>query len=237
MISLLRYETPPGPCGYLPDRTWRYEHEVVAAMTPTEYEERLRNGWRHFGHLLFRPNCPACTACRSLRVDVARFRSNRSQRRNRTLNEATVRLTIGRPALTREKLDLYDRYHAYQSAAKGWPDHGLKDPADFRDSFATNPVPVEEWRYTLAGRLVGVGYVDRLPAALSAVYFFYDPVERHRGLGTWNVLSIIHRAAEGGLPHVYLGYHVAGAASLEYKANFAPNEALGPGGAWQSFRD
>jgi arginyl-tRNA--protein-N-Asp/Glu arginylyltransferase len=235
MISLFHYETPPGPCSYLPGRTWRYEHEVVAAMSPAEYEERLRQGWRHFGHLLFRPNCPTCTACRSLRVDVARFRANRSQRRNRVLNEGVVRVAIGRPAITREKIDLYDRYHAYQSEAKGWPDYGPKDPADYRDSFANNPFPIEEWRYTHAGRLVGVGYVDRLPAGLSAVYFFSDPDERHRGLGTWNVLSTIERAAALGLPHVYLGYHVAGSASLEYKAYFGPNEALDADGVWRVF--
>jgi arginine-tRNA-protein transferase len=206
-------------------------------MTPAEYEERLRQGWRHFGHLLFRPNCPTCTACRSLRVDVARFRPNRSQRRNRALNEATVRLDLGRPVLTQERLELYDRYHAYQSAAKGWPDHGPKDAADYRESFANNPVPVEEWRYTRNGRLIGVGYVDRLPNSLSAIYFYYDPAERNRGLGTWNVLSTIERAAALGLPHVYLGYHVAGSASLEYKANFAPNDVRDADGAWQSFRD
>lgn len=237
MITLLRYETPPGPCGYLPDRAWRYEHEVVAAMTPAEYGERLRQGWRHFGHLLFRPKCPSCAACRSLRVDVARFRPSRSQRRNRTLNQGVVQLTIGRPTLTRDNLDLYDRYHAYQSAAKGWPDHGPKDAADYRESFANNPVPVEEWRYTLDNRLVGVGYVDRLPAGLSAIYFFHDPAERHRGLGTWNVLSTMERAAALSLPHVYLGYHVAGAGSLEYKANFAPNEVLDTNGVWRVFRE
>src|SRR6516162_7907944 len=100
MLSLVRYETPPGPCGYLPGETWRFEHEFVAAMTPAEYEERLRQGWRRFGHLLFRPACPSCTACRSIRVDVARFRPNRSQRRNRKQNETVIRLVIGPPILT-----------------------------------------------------------------------------------------------------------------------------------------
>jgi len=232
MISLFQYETPPGPCGYLDGQTWRYQHEVVAALTPAEYQERLEGGWRRFGHLLFRPACPACAACRSLRVDVARFRPNRSQRRNRRLNEGAVVLTIGRPALTREKLDLYDRYHAHQTAAKGWPDHGPKDAASYRDSFVDNPLPVEEWRYTLAGRLVGVGYVDRVPAGLSAIYLYYDPAERDRGLGTWNVLSVIDRAAGLGLPHVYLGYHVAGSESLDYKASFVPNQTRGPDGGW-----
>jgi arginine-tRNA-protein transferase len=233
MISLLHYETPPGPCGYLAGQTWRFEHEFVGTLSPAEYEERLRQGWRRFGHLLFRPVCQTCTACQSLRVDVARFRPNRSQRRNRRLNEGAIQLTLGAPTVTRQKLELYDRFHAYQTVAKGWPDHGPKDVAGYRDSFIANPIPVEEWRYTLGGRLVGVGYVDRLPAGLSAIYFFYDPAERDRGLGTWNVLNIIDRAAAAGLPHVYLGYHVAGAASLEYKANFAPNEALGPDRVWR----
>jgi arginine-tRNA-protein transferase len=237
MISLVRYETPLGSCGYLPDQTWRYDHELVATLTPDEYMDRLRQGWRHFGHLLFRPRCPACTACRSLRVDVAQFRPNRSQGRNQKLNEGAVQLAIGRPTLTREKLDLYDRFHAHQTVAKGWPGHEPKDPAEYRDTFVRNPFPVEEWRYTLAGRLVGVGYVDRLPGGLSLIYYVYDPAERNRGLGTWNVLSAISQAAESGLPYVYLGYFVADAPSLAYKANFAPNETLGADGVWRRFRD
>jgi arginine-tRNA-protein transferase len=235
MISLFHYETPPGPCGYLPGQTWQYENEVVAALSPAELDERLRQGWRRFGHLLFRPRCPACTACQSLRVEVGRFRPNRSQRRNRHANEGVVQIEIGRPNLTREKLDLYDRYHAHQSAAKGWPDHGPKDASAYRESFVNNPVLVEEWRYSVDGRLVGVGYVDVVPSGLSAIYFFYDPQERDRGLGTWNVLSVIDRAARRGLPYVYLGYHVAGAASLEYKANFVPNEARDADGTWRQF--
>jgi leucyl-tRNA---protein transferase len=234
MLSLVRYETPPGPCGYLAGQSWRFEHEFVAALSPAEYQERLEQGWRRFGHLLFRPVCQACTACRSLRVDVPRFRPNRSQRRNRKMNEGDVRLVVGVPQISRQKLDLYDRYHAFQTATKGWPDHGPKDAAGYRDSFTANPIPVEEWRYSLSGRLVGVGYVDRLPAGLSAIYFFHDPGERDRGLGTWNVLNVIDRAAALGLPHVYLGYHVAGSASLEYKANFAPYETLEPDGTWRA---
>ncbi len=233
MESLFRYVTPPGPCGYLPDQTWRFEHEIVGALSPAEYLDRLRRGWRRFGHLLFRPVCAHCTACRSLRVDVARFRPNRSQRRNRRLNERAVRLTAGHPSVTRAKLELYDRYHAYQTDAKGWPAHAPKDAGEYRDAFIDNPIPVEEWSYTLDGRLVGVGYVDRLPGGLSAIYFYYDPAERHRGLGTWNVQCAIDRAAALGLPHVYLGYYVPGSASLAYKASFAPNEVLGPDGRWR----
>ena len=76
-----------------------------------------------------------------------------------------------------------------------------------------------------------------MPEGLSAIYFFYDPAERKRSLGTFNVLSILRHAAEIGLPHVYLGFHVGGCRSLEYKARFRPNEVHTGNGAWVPFLD
>jgi len=254
MELLFRYETPPGPCEYLAGQTWRYEHVIAARLSAAEYQERLHQGWRRFGHLLFRPRCPNCTACRSLRVDVARFRPSRSQRRNRKLNEGSVRLSIGPPAVTRAKLDLYDRYHAHQAEARGWPQHPARDAATYIDSFVHNPFPIEEWCYYVGDRLVGVGYVDHLPGApsderraskaqrstlpeggLSAIYFFYDPDERHRSLGTWNVLRLIEEAGRRRLPYVYLGYYVAGCPSMAYKTRFTPNQVRGKDGVWRDF--
>ncbi len=40
------------------------------------------------------------------------------------------------------------------------------------------------------------------------------------------MLSLVEEAREAGLPHVYLGYRVAGCASLRYKATFRPHELL-----------
>ena len=68
---------------------------------------------------------------------------------------------------------------------------------------------------------------------MSAIYFFYDPDDRHRSLGTFNVLSVIEQARQRGLSQVYLGYYVEGCRSLEYKARFGPSEILGPDGTWK----
>jgi arginine-tRNA-protein transferase len=92
--------------------------------------------------------------------------------------------------------------------------------------FLRNPWDTEEWTYYLGERLMAVGYVDVLSEGLSAIYFFWDPGERHRSLGTFNILSLIASARHRGLPHVYLGYYVEGCRSLEYKARFRPNEML-----------
>ena len=107
MESLFRYVACPTPCGYLPDRLWSLEYEYVRAMTPAEYLQRMLEGWRRFGTMLFRPACPTCTACRSLRVYADDFRPDRSQRRARKANEGVLELRIGRPSVSRAKLAAY----------------------------------------------------------------------------------------------------------------------------------
>jgi arginine-tRNA-protein transferase len=216
----------------LPDETWRLEYELVHEMTPGEYLERMAQGWRRFGCSTFRPRCPACSKCRSLRVKVADFRPNRSQRRVRKANVGVIRLRIGTPSVTRAKLDLYDRYHAFQADAKGWPQHPARDASSYAHSFVQNPFPTQEWCYYHGTTLVGVGYVDDLPGAMSAIYFYYDPEERNRSLGIWNVLSLIEHAAARRVPYVYLGYFVEGCSSMEYKTCFVPNQLLGADGEW-----
>jgi arginine-tRNA-protein transferase len=197
----------------------------------------MKRGWRKFGYALFRPECSGCQSCLPLRVDVARFAPSRSMKRVAKRNDEVVSLHIGRPCVSDEKLALYDAFHSFQSDFKGWPERGPESASDYADSFVDNPFDTEEWCYTLGDRLIGVGYVDVVPDGLSLIYFFYDPAERDRSLGTWNVLCGLAEAARRRVPHLYLGYFVEGCRSLEYKARFTPNEALDwASGKWVPFR-
>ncbi len=251
MEPLFRHVAPPTRCGYLPQQRWSLEYEYVAEMTPAEYLARMLDNWRRFGHMLFHPACPTCRACRSLRVVVPQFRPDRSQKRCRLANEGAIELRIGKPSVSRTKLALYDRYHAFQADRKGWPDHPPRDASSYAESFVHHPFPVEEWCYYLDGQLIGVGYVDVLTDApdpptagtsvspvggFSAIYFFYDPRQRQRSLGTWNVLCLIEEAAKRRLPYVYLGYYVEGCGSMSYKARFVPNQLRDADGVWRDFR-
>lgn len=235
MHSLVTFTTPPYSCSYLPHETASLRYEIVERLTAVEYQVRLMKGWRRFGFSLFRPKCPSCRNCLSMRVPVDEFRPNRSQRRAWALNESEVRLEIGEPAVSREKLDLYDRFHATQTDRIGWPAHAPKDPDEYIESFVENPYDTEEWSYYIIDRLVGVGYVDRLPLGLSAIYFYHEPEFSRRSLGTFNVLAMMREARTANLPHVYLGYYVEGCRSLEYKGRFRPNEVLQPDGTWRAF--
>lgn len=242
MHSLYRYTAPPSTCGYLPQQRWRLEYEYVSDLSADEYLALMQENWRRFGHMLFRPNCSRCRMCKAIRVRVAEFCPTRSQRRARKHNQGAIELRIGSPTVTRGKLDLYDRYHAFQTDFKDWPRHARRDAESYTDSFVNHPFEVEEWCYYLEGRLIGVGYVDVLPgeprnlAGLSAIYFYYEPDERDRSPGTWNVLCLIEEAARRGMPYVYLGYHVEGCRSMEYKATFVPNERREEDGVWRVYR-
>lgn len=235
MESVFRFITPDYACTYLPDQFAKMEYDIVRDMTAAEYAERMKQGWRRFGYSMFHPVCVKCRACQSLRVPVESFRPNRSQKRALKAN-LDLELRIGRPSVTDRKLSLYDRFHEFQADFKGWPDHGPKDRQSYRESFVEHPFRTEEWTYWLGDDLIGCGYVDALPVGLSAIYFFYEPEQRDRSLGTFNVLKVLEEASRRGLPHVYLGYFVVGCRSLEYKANFEPNEVLGLGGEWVKFR-
>lgn len=236
MQSLFRFVAEPTRCGYLSDRCWSLEYDYVAQLTRAEYLRLMLAGWRRFGRMLFRPACRGCQACQALRVQAPRFTPDRSQRRCRQLNAGAIELRIGEPAVSRDKLALYDRYHAHQAETRGWPEHPPRDASRYAESFVEQPFAVEEWCYYLDGRLLGVGYVDCLPGpegGLSAIYFYYDPEQRQRAPGTWNILCLIEQAAQRGLPFVYLGYFVEGCPSMTYKQRFHPHQLRGPDGAWR----
>ncbi len=225
----------PSRCSYLPGRDARLEYQFAIEIDAAEYSDRMLRGWRHFGRALFRPRCRGCDACQSIRIDVARFRPDRSQRRAWKANHGDLRVEVADPAAGPEQLDLYRRYHEHQAEAKQWPARRDEGADHYFEAFVDNPFPVQEWRYRLGDALVGVGYVDPLPVGPSAITFIHDPAHRDRSLGTFNVLALVDHARALGQAHVYLGYYVADCPSLAYKARFGPNQVLGPDGEWRDF--
>jgi leucyl-tRNA---protein transferase len=194
------------------------------------YHRFMDAGFRRSGKLVYQPVCRGCRACMSLRVPVGTFAPSKSQRRCWRKNQDLL-VTSGQPEPTDEKYELYRRY---ASDWHGKPD-GEEDWETFESFLYDSPVETTEYCYRdAAGRLVAVGICDVCPQSLSSVYFYHEPDEHRRGLGTFGGLYEIESARTLGIPHYYLGYWVSGCGAMQYKANFRPCEVLHPDGVWRA---
>ena len=217
---------PPFPCPYLPDRMARHLTVLPTPMFGGIYHALMDLNFRRLGPVFYRTRCDGCDACRMLRVPVGEFSPSRAQRRCRARN-AELEVAVGAPSITAEKLALYRRY--LEARHDGQMDGSL---AELQTLGAASPVRTLEIEYRLSGRLVAVGVADVEPAAMSAVYCYFDPDEGRRSLGRFNVLWMIDECRRRGLPWLYLGYWVALSPKMSYKAEYRPCEVLTTEGRW-----
>lgn len=218
------------PCHYLPGRTARNRAVFISRMPPSLYHQFMDAGFRRSGKVLYQPVCPACRQCVPIRVRVADFVPSKSQRRCRRKN-ADLSISIHPPLPSDEKFDLYQRY------LTGWHRAPADDRAAFESFLYESPIDSVEFEYRdPAGRLLAVGICDRCPQSLSSVYFFYDPNEFRRGLGTFGALCEIQLAAEQSIAYYYLGYWVRGCRTMDYKSTYRPSQLLHPDGVWRDFQ-
>jgi arginine-tRNA-protein transferase len=158
---------------------------------------------------------------------VADFAASRSQRRAGRRN-ADVEVAIGPPALDGEKWRVYAAYLSHQhDGSMG----GTRE--ELEEFLYQSPTDSLEMVYRAAGRVIAVGIIDVCPHALSSVYFFFDPAEHRRSLGTFGALCEIEECRRRGRPYWYVGYYVRDCRRMNYKAGFRPCELLGEDGVWR----
>jgi arginine-tRNA-protein transferase len=230
--------TPGGPCPYLPDRI---ERKVFARLTgplaqPLS-EALTHSGFRRSQSIAYRPACEGCNACVSVRIVADAFEPSRNHRRIVRRNADLIRCEAPAEA-TREQFALLRTYLDSRHSGGGMSDMGLFDYVAMVEETPVNTHIVE---YRLPdeagkpGQLMGCALTDVLRDGLSMVYSFFHPGADARSLGTHMILDHIEAARGLGLAHVYLGYWVRNSAKMDYKARFAPLEALGPNG-WERLK-
>ncbi len=227
----LRYVSGETPCPYLPGRLSRCEAYFVEQLDGAAYEHLMGRRFRRSGRIVYRTQCRGCSACQPLRVPVADFRPTRSMRRVWRRN-ADLRVEIGEPSATVDKFTIFRRYLEAQH-----DEVMSRTYESFAAFLYDTPLPTQEFRYHLGGRLAGVSLADRCPGGLSSVYMFFDPELGERSLGTYSILWEIEYCKCERLPYYYLGYYVAGSETMSYKSRFRPNEVLAGVGRWRPLAD
>ncbi len=212
----------PHPCSYLPGRVATSLFvDPRAPLDSAAYGSYMRLGFRRSGDLVYRPHCRDCQACIPVRVPVNLFQPTRSQRRILGRN-TDLKVTAQAPGYDPQHFALYLRYQKTRHPGGGMDD---PDPQKYTNFLLSRHVHTVFYEMRLQSRLIGVAVVDHLSDGLSAVYTFFDPHERRRGLGTFAVLWQIERARQLGLTHVYLGYLIRESQKMSYKENYHPLEA------------
>jgi arginine-tRNA-protein transferase len=226
MTELFRLVEQPRTCSYLPAQTASLEVRAVKEVSPAEYGEMLSRGWRRFGWQFFRPACPHCRECRSIRVLAQQFQASTGQRRVMRKNEG-VRAQLHPLFVVRETVDLYNRYQRFMHEHRGWQLQQAS-AASYHDMFLSGPSELgRQWLYFDGDRLIGVAMMDEVPGhAVSLVYFFHDPEWRAQSPGVFSVVTQIDYARTNGWPHAYLGYWIKDCGSMNYKNRFRPYEML-----------
>lgn len=225
-LDALRAVGQEFPCPYLPQRRSRNEAYFVERLDGALYERLLARGFRRSGHVVYRPRCRGCRECRQLRVPVETFVPSRSMRRVARTN-ADVRMEVDDPAPSDEKYCLFRDYLAFQHDGTMSAEYTA-----FIEFLYDSPIASREFSYYIGGRLVGVSIADRLPKGLSSVYMYFDPKYARRSLGTLSVLREIEWCRENDMPYYFLGFHVAGSRTMDYKARFRPFEILVADDRW-----
>lgn len=223
------YLTAPSPCPYLPGLFERkvFTHLVGERAEPLN-DLLTQGGFRRSQNIAYRPACEGCRSCVSVRVVVDEFEWTRSLRRIVRGNAGLERCE--RPALpSSEQYSVFRAYLDSRHADGGMADMTVLDYAMMVEDTHVD-TRIFEYRGSGSGNargpLLACALTDVLSDGLSMVYSFYEPDERAPSLGTYMILDHIRRAAELGLPYVYLGYWVEGSDKMAYKTRFQPQEQL-----------
>ncbi|MBO7924775.1 arginyltransferase [Pseudoalteromonas sp. K222D] len=206
-------------CSYLPNR----QEQLLVILDPScyssdKFESLLALGFRRSGNQIYRPHCPTCSACSSVRVLAQEFIETKSHKRK--LNKAKTRFEV--KYSNQERPQYFALYSKYISLRHQDGSMYPPDKTQFQSFLLCswlNITFIELWDQD---NLVAVAVTDCMDKAISAIYTFFDPDYEQYSLGTVMILQQLIFAKAQNKHYVYLGYQIDECPKMNYKTQFLP---------------
>jgi arginine-tRNA-protein transferase len=220
-MNILKEFSIHDKCSYLDNLEQTMHYKIIENCSKNKCQEFIHRGFRRFGKMYFRPICTACDECKSIKIDVKNFKFSKSQRR--VINKAKhIKSMIQKPSLTKEHIELFEKYHLHMRNEKGW-DYTPTSAQGYYNSFVSGANDFGyEILYFDEDKLIGVDLVDILPNSVSSIYFYYDPDYKKYALGKLSMYMQIKFAEQSDKDWIYMGYYVKDCPSLSYKSHYEP---------------
>ncbi|MCL2918688.1 arginyltransferase [Shewanella litorisediminis] len=209
------------PCSYLEEQQEQLLIIQEPFLDPLLFERLLQLGFRRSGEAIYKPRCPACSACIALRVPARTFQASKRQKRTLAKNKDLTVHWVSQSS--DEHYTLYEKYINLRHF------DGPMFPASreqYEHFVLCDWAPPGFVELRLEGRLLAVAVTDVLPTSLSAIYSFFDPDFDARSLGSQLILTQMTLAAEMDKAFVYLGYQIDANRKMCYKRLYRPYQIL-----------
>ncbi len=220
-VKLNFFASTPEACSYLDNR------KAVSAfanphrdMDMGTYNDLIQHGFRRSGGYIYRPHCPNCQECVSVRIPVKQHRPSRSEQRV-TRRNSDIAVTSVRGKFREEHFDLYRRYinDRHNEGSMANPSR-----SDYHRFLICDWAETLFFEFRLDRHLIAVAVSDIMSTGLSAVYTFFDPDYNSRSLGHLAILNQIEQTLSRDLEYLYLGYWIKDCSKMNYKNRYRPLE-------------
>jgi arginine-tRNA-protein transferase len=206
------------PCSYIKGNI---ERRVNVSISYPHRESKIvsdltKNGFRRNYNHMYMPVCNNCNSCISSRINIKKFVFSKNYRRNLKNNSDLI--LIKNKYQNKERFNLFKKYCQIRHSDGQMKDMSWNGFLDFFHN-STNQTEV----YDLIdkdNKLYASILLDVLEDGFSAVYSFFDPFLKRRGLGKNIILNVIQRLKKENKSFLYLGYWVKESSRMNYKSSF-----------------